>query len=215
MLRYAFVFPIVLLAVPWGAADIIQFGTTDQHGTGFGTVNSFLSLQHNGQSGLESGSTFRSSAGGGSNGSSGDATNGGEVRTVALLMSLGINTTSQLGIVYNLNEAGSDPRNILEEMSLTIYSPGGTALFTASYAGPALDLPVLNQGTGGAGYVFILGTTEAAAAQAFYQPANYIGMAATIDDSEDGPDNFYPIAIPEPASLLALLAGLLLIRIRP
>lgn len=192
------------------SADLVLFGTTDQTGTGFGTVNTILSLQRpDSGSGIESGATFRNPDGGGTNGSSGDATSQGEVRTIELLMGLGIDTASELAIVYNLNETGEDPRNILQDLSLTIYSPDGASVFTATYTGPDLDLDVVNQGTGGDGYVFVLDAAQAAQAQVFFQPQNYVGMAATIDDADNGPDNFYPLEIPEPGTALLLAIGVL------
>ena len=97
---------------------------------------------------------------------------------------------------------------------LTIYSPAGAVLFTASTTGLPHTFVDTMTGVGNSGFVFGLTATEAATAQGFFGSTNLIGLSASASDATGGPETFFvantgtPRVIPEPASLLLLGSGL-------
>ena len=203
-------------------ADIILLGTTDDVGTGFGNVLNILTLQNNT---TEVGSVYWD---GNSDETTGHASNTSETRTIAELQAFGIMSASELGIVYNVNQQGAEGGldTQLNEFTVDVYSSAGVLLGSWNYEGGTCTpntsdpdcFPPLNQGTGGAGYVFGFDATQAAQLQAFWNPTNVIGMSGDVSLSNDGPENFFAydlegdtpdVPIPEPTSMFLLGSGLI------
>ena len=199
------------------AATITFIGEVSQQGTGFGTVESLLSLQ---ASPNESGSVTWN---GSSDVLTGDAVGSSGTQTAITVAGAG-GDASGFFMIFQVNNTGSNPGLDLNDMSLIFQSPTGAILFTADFVDPAgtdawdsLD----GVGVGSSGYLFHVTFGAGEAATFFGNPNNRVGQEVTfanqITSSDDGPDNFFlaesdegvpPSEVPEPTSLLLLGSGL-------
>jgi hypothetical protein len=219
-------FFLVLTAVPACADEFTLAGPGVFSGQGFGTLYNLLDLHDNS---TETGAVAPSNAGnlallssnfGGCSGSPialcGDATNTSEVVTAADLAALGITSSSTFGLLYNVNQEGSDLNtSLLSPTPFTVYfyDANGGVLFSASYAGTTDPFPPPNyNGQGTAGWLFVLGGGTDFATN-FSSIAN-IGMSGTVGNSNDGADGWSVVnagesnPIPEPASIALFGSGL-------
>lgn len=192
-------------AAPAVGANIAFNGGTQQSGTGFGNILNVLSL-HNNDS--EWGSVTRL---GGSDVLAGHATNQSFTRTAGEILASGADINN-LGMVFNINEPGSSDEVLLREFTVIFYDATDAVMFSATWSTP-LNLAPVNNGTGGAGWIFDLVLTAAERAAFFGDANNRIGMivpeASPIGNSFDGPENFYLIPSPGSLALVGLgLAGL-------
>ncbi|MFC4932268.1 PEP-CTERM sorting domain-containing protein [Massilia sp. GCM10023247] len=199
-------------------ASLIQVGTITDTGTGFGNVNTVLTLQNNNQTGLTSGAVMRS---GGSDTTTGTVQPGGVHNSTYSFGELNVTNAGDLLFVFNAAEPGNTATNgvTLESLVLSIYSDtGGTALYTASLPNP-ITFATTETGIGRSGFTFALDATQAAEAQAFLSPTSRIGLAASLSGATGGPDTFFVRAldddgqgpgneIPEPGSVALLGLGL-------
>src|SRR5262245_12244159 len=139
------------------ADGIVAAGTTSEQGTGFGSVTNVLTIQETGQAdGTEAGSV---SWNGSTDVLTGDAKNTSQTVLFSTLVAGGIQNGSQLGIVYNVSQQGSDLNTHLQSFTLQVYNLAGQLVYSSTSCvgcGNSFNYPPINQGTGGAGYVFKL-----------------------------------------------------------
>ena len=179
----------------------------DLSGTGFGNVTSILTLQNTGS---ETGSvTFANPSGTGP-----DVVAGAPHTQLVSAGTLGVTDASQIRIIFNGNETGGGLSVDITTLVLTIYNSDGSVQFSSGAFGATTgDIANVQQGTGSAGFVFKLDAAQAAAAGALTS-TDLVGLAATVNLTDDGPDNFFVAnaggtqTVPEPATLLLVGAGL-------
>ena len=229
------VFLVVFLTIPACASSIFTLtGPATFSGQGFGTIYTILSLHHDGTEvgavaptnasnlstldGLFGGCSVQKS-GGIDIDLCGNATNSSEVITAANLASLSITSASTFGLLYNVNQQGSDPNTYLNPTNpFTVYFYGsdGAVLFSASYGGTTDPFPPAAQnGQGTAGWLFALSGADFATN---FSSIAYIGMSGTIANANDGADDWSVVnaggggglgGVPEPLSLFLMGGGLL------
>ncbi len=192
-------------------AALVQAGTMYNNGSGFGNVNTVLTLANNNGTGLTNGSVGWDGA---ADVTSGNTAPGASKNATFSFGDLNITSAGDLIFVFNATEPGNAAANgvTLESLILSIYSDmGGPSLFTASLASPVVFSETEN-GTGSAGYSFVLDATDMAAAQLFVSANNRIGLAASLSDATAGADTFYVAVraseVPEPGSIALLAMGL-------
>jgi hypothetical protein len=196
--------PVVVyaLSVPvvGARADVTFAGPTTQFGTGFGDVLEVLALHATPQ---EAGSVLWQGA---FDVLTGNATNQSRTQSVADLLAAGADP-AHLGMVFNIAEPGAGEDVTLQQFSVVFESPSGSQLFTLDWTGP-LTLAAVNNGNGGAGYLFNLNLSSTQLAQFLADPGNRIGMRvdSPILMTAGGPENFY--LVPAPSVLATLGIGL-------
>lgn len=208
------------LAAAPASADLIPLGPTDLTGQGIGATITAITLQAKGQSTTESGyvdfagTTF------------GDALTGSSQSQTFTFADLGITDASQLALIANLAEPGSEsPPSVnatttgsiatfADRIALNVYSAAGTLLQTFTLAN---DM-VLNQvagGVGGSGLVFGLDGTQAAQLNTLVSGNTgdeVFSVGATFADAQGGVDVIQVAqlvaAVPEPETYALMLAGI-------
>jgi len=194
-------------------------------GQGFGTLYNLLDLHQNG---TETGAVAPSNAAnlatlgsnfGACSGSPtalcGNATNTSAVVTAANLTSLGITSSSSLGLLYNVNQQGSDLNTFLNPtnpFTVYFYSSNGTVLFSANFAGTNTPFPPAEQnGQGTAGWLFVLNGTQFSSD---FSDIAFIGMSGEVSNANAGADGWSVVnataanPVPEPGTLALFGSGL-------
>jgi hypothetical protein len=210
--RLALTAAVATLVVPAHAMLVLQ-GPDDFDGTGLGAVNTVLTLLSPGSSSDEIGAVRRLP---GDDGDviTGDALTGASQTQTLSLASLGINSASDLRVVFNAVEPGNADANgiTLNDLRLSIFSPDGTELFNSGSLTAPIDFAETFTGVGNAGFVFALDAAQATAAQALAFGAdfgdNLVGLYANLSDATGGPETFFVASIPEPQTYALMLAGL-------
>ena len=196
----------MLLATTHASATLQYLGPVDLTGTGLGNVNTLLTIQSPANSTTETGSVAW-------NGTS-DVTTGDTqaINNTLLLSSLGTQASNLL-IVFNPVEPGNASNSItLNNMVATIYSPTGDALWNSGTF-TSVSFPTTDNGTGKAGFLFGLDSTQSAEAQTFWDGVNRLGLSATVSDATGGHETFFSTTtqvspVPEPSTYLMLFGGL-------
>ncbi|WP_194714560.1 PEP-CTERM sorting domain-containing protein [Noviherbaspirillum soli] len=202
---------------------LILAGPGDFQGTGLGAVNTILTLNSPANSTTESGAVLWN---GSATTTTGDVPNGASQSGTPTLGSLGVTSPSSLRIVFNPNEPASASSLTLTDLSLRIFGPaGGSPLFTSNPF-TALPLDATDRGIGNAGFVFQLSADEITrATSAFGSANNRIGLSATINNVQGGPETFFAVnfaqgggggtgnggggnAVPEPSTVAIFGLGL-------
>jgi MYXO-CTERM domain-containing protein len=206
---------ILAAAAAAAQAGTITFTNTqvDESGTGFGSVLNLLTVQATGGGTTEYGEVTW-------NGSSdvdnvGDTQNTSETRSVADIF--GATGNTDIGIIFNINQQGSDTSLILNDFQLLVFSAAGVLLDSINFDAGAggLHLDIDQQGTGGAGWLFRV----SGLGSLINTSTNRFGMrilsTEAITQVNDGPENFYITSIPgtttttamplPPAALIGLL----------
>ena len=219
-------FLFLLVGIPACADSFTLTGTATFSGQGFGTLYNLLDLHNNGtQAGAVAPSNAANLAAlgtgfGACSGSPtalcGDATNTSAVVTAANLASLGITSSSTFGLLYNVNQQGSDLNTYLypyppSPFTVYFYDVGGNVLFSASYAGRSDPFPPAGKnGQGTAGWLFTLSGTDFGSN---FSDIAYIGQSGTVGNSNSGAEGWSVVNagssnVPEPASMVLLGGGL-------
>ena len=210
------------LAAAPARADLIPLTQVQLQGQGVGATFTTLFLQGAGASTTESGGVLF-------NGTVfGDAGGGASQSRTFTFADLAINSVSQLALLVNLAEPGSEsPPSVTTALSplatnaslantitLNVYSSTGTFLESHS-AATGLTLNQVASGLGGSGLVFVLSAAEQA--QLATTMANTAGnevftVGATFGNSAGGPETIAAIRlatpVPEPETYALMLAGI-------
>ena len=206
-------------------ANVVEVGPVNLKGTGFGNVNTILTVQALGQGmgGTESGCVGIDSAGKQMIGSSICEGNnlGGNEKTPNKFphnQTFVISDASTLAIVFNTDQPGGSAIT-LDNLVVVLYNANGQVGFTSgNFASPiSFASTSFETGIGKSGWEFMLDSTQAAQAQlAIDAGFNILGLSSTISGASGGPETFFlttgdtPTPAPEPASLLLLGSGLIL-----
>lgn len=190
---------LAVLAGPVLRADLIPTAPTLTSGSGIGLVNTVLTIQRtpsesgcvawNGASDITGVAACASGITGG------DEKLGASQTQTRTLAQLGITQAIDLRIVLNPVEPAGDSLT-LERLVLRIFSPAGAVLFESSLPAPMV-FPFTTIGTGTSGFVFRMDDADAlAAAPAFVDPNNRVGLSAQLSDSAGGNETFYIVNSP-------------------
>jgi hypothetical protein len=206
---------LAALQAPSAHAALSLAGPSSLGGTGLGAVNTVLTIQGHANSGTEAGSVGVGAAN--QLQIAGDAKTGASQTRLLTLNEAGVRSAADLRVVFNALEPGGAKNGIvLDNLVLTIYGNNGAALFTSGAFSPVrFDSTVT--GAGRADYVFALDAADAAAAQAAVFNGTFgsyrIGLSAAASEATGGFETFFVAAaapaVPEPASLSLMAAGLL------
>lgn len=193
-LRWSLLFavPLALALPPVAEASLVLDSPSSTSGSGLGTVNTILTVNNTPtESGCVAfdGTADVVGAAACPPGIAGGDEQTGESQTQTRTMAeLGLTDATQLRIVFNANE--SDDPTTLDNLVLTIFAPDGTELFTSGAFAP-ITFPTTFSGTGTAGFVFRLDEAQAAAADPFFDPANRVGLAASLSTTSAGNETFF------------------------
>lgn len=141
------------------------------------------------------------------------ATRGSNTRTFTL-GELGLQRGDNIGLYFDINENNlSDIR--LNNLILTAYNDAGQAVFTASLIPGPMTLQELGQGQGHSDYLFSLDEEARLRLASVFSTNLHIGLAASLSNSNGGPESFFigrlngpQSQVPEPATMVLLGTGL-------
>jgi hypothetical protein len=226
---------LVLWGVPPIArADTTFVGPVDMSGTGFGAVNTVMTMQATGtqMGGIESGCVGVSDAGRLNttiqwlqqhHQTDPDLCQGGNTGGFEKPPSkfphnqtLPVSNASNLAVVFNSDQPAGGTVS-LSNLVFVFFNAQGQVGFTSGATSQVFSSTESEPGIGNSGWEFGLDATQAAAAQAAINAGfDLFGLSATVTDSTGGPETFYlinqsTVSAPEPSTLWLLGAGVFLI----
>ncbi len=196
------------------SGGLVSNGMYLEGGTGFGSVNTILTVTSPANSSIESGCI--SPSGTADCGFADSNVQPGAAHTGIVFLSAlsGVNG-SNVGVVLNFAEPDAAISGQLDQLVLTLYDAGGGSLFSTTLGSPVFYDNTLT-GTGNSGFLFSL-TPEAASAfdAAVASGGTQLGLGAALSDVTGGQETFFigvssneVTTTPEPASLVLLGTGL-------
>lgn len=208
------------LSVAPAKADLVLESTQLQQGQGLGAQFTVLTLQGAGNATTESGGVLF-------NGNVfGDAQSGASQSRTFTFADLGITNASQLGLVVNLAEPGSENppsvttaasplatnANLANTITLNVYDSSGNLIQQHSASAQTLDQ--IATGLGGSGLVFGLTSQEQTALNdimASTAGTERFTVGATFANSQGGQDAIQAVnlttAVPEPSTWAMIIIG--------
>ena len=233
---------LVTLSVPSILrADVIFVGPVDMSGTGFGAVNTVMTMQ---ALGSQMGSIETGCVGVSDSGrlnttvqwlqqhhqSDPDLCQGGNTggfekppSNFPHNQTLPVSDASTIEVVFNSDQPAGGTVS-LSNLVFVLFNGIGQVGFTSGPTSQVFSSTESEPGIGNSGWEFALDSTQANAAQAaIFSGFDLFGLSATVTDSTGGPETFFlvnnqagtpvppPPPVPEPASLLLFGTGLLVI----
>ena len=203
-------------------ADLVPAGTVDLTGTGFGSVNTILTFQGTGQSmgqpesgcvGVSISGTLNTT---GSSVCQGGNVGGAEKSPAGFPhnQTFQVSNASQIALVFNADQPGGGQITITN-LTLSLFSSSGVVGFASGTFAPVTFNSTMT-GVGKSGFLFVLDSSQAAAAQAAINGGfNLLGLSATATPALGGPETFFlttapgTTQTPEPSVLSVLTVSLL------
>lgn len=226
---------IVLWGVPPIArADTTFVGGVDMSGTGFGAVNTVMTMQAIGSQmgGVESGCVGVSDSGrlnttvqwlDQHHQTDPDLCQGGNIggyekppSNFPHNQTLTVSNASDIGVVFNSDQPAGGTVS-LSNLVFAFFNANGQVGFTSGSTSQVFSSTESEPGIGNSGWEFALDPTQAAEAQAAINAGyDLFGLSATVTDSTGGPETFYLVSksatpVSEPPTLWLTGAGLLFV----
>ena len=224
---------LVLGAAGVARADVVFVGGVDIGGTGFGAVNTIMTMQALGSQmgSIESGCVGVSDSGrlsttvqwlNKNHQSDADLCQGGNVGGFEKPPSkfphnqtFQVSDASKIAVVFNSDQPAGGTVS-LNNLTFVLFDANGNVGFTSGSTSHSFSSTRSEPGIGNSGWEFMLDATQQAEAQAAINAGfDFFGLSATVTDSNGGPETFFmiqaPGVVPEPATLLLLGTGLCLL----
>jgi hypothetical protein len=230
---------LVLAVASVARADVVYVGPVDMSGTGFGAVNTIMTMQATGQAmgGPESGCVGVSDSGrlsstvawlNKSGQTDSDLCAGGNLGGFEKMPSnfphnqtynvtFLVSDASKIGVVFNSDQPAGGTVS-LKNLVFVLFNANGQVGFTSGTTSKVFSSTASEPGIGNSGWEFTLDASQRLAAQAAINAGfDYLGLSATVIDSKGGPETFFMVddtpgtVTPEPATLFLLGTGICLV----
>jgi len=226
---------LVLGAASVAHADVVYLGAVDIGGTGFGAVNTIMTMQATGSQmgSIESGCVGVSDSGrlsttvqwlNKNKQTDADLCQGGNVGGFEKPPSkfphnqtFQVSDASKIAVVFNSDQPAGGTVS-LKNLVFVLFDANGHVGFTSGTTSQVFSSTKSEPGIGNSGWEFTLDASQRIAAQAAINAGfDFFGLSATVTDSTGGPETFFMIqapggsVVPEPTTLFLLGTGLCLL----